>query len=100
MSLRPDGPANNLRKGKAPPPEDTHEEAAYLKELGEKQGPVTIKLMDGEVVHGWIEYYDRNMVRLTREHAPNLFIYKHEIMYIQEDAGKRPPRTASSPAKE
>jgi hypothetical protein len=29
------------------------------------------------------------MVRLTREGAPNLFIYKHEIMYIAEDGGKR-----------
>ena len=37
------------------------------------------------MVHGWIEYYDRNMVRLTREGGPNLFIFKHEIMYIAED---------------
>jgi hypothetical protein len=27
------------------------------------------------------------MVRLTREGAPNLFIFKHEIMYIAEDDG-------------
>jgi len=26
---------------------------------------------------------------LTREGAPNLFIFKHEIMYITEDGGKR-----------
>ncbi|MGH9512433.1 MAG: Hfq-like protein [Terriglobales bacterium] len=77
------------RKGKAPPPDETSEEAAYLKWLGEKQKPVCIKLADGEVVRGWIEYYDRNMVRLTRESQPNLFIFKHEIMYIMEDAGKR-----------
>ena len=50
---------------------------------------VAIKLMDGQTVHGWIEYYDKNMVRLTREGAPNLFIFKHEIMYITEDGGKR-----------
>jgi host factor-I protein len=100
MSFRPDNSVNNMRKGKVPPPEDTHEESAYLKGLGEKQRPVMIKLTDGEVVHGWIEYYDRNMVRLTREHAPNLFIYKHEIMYIQEDAAKRPVRTAGAPPQE
>ena len=47
------------------------------------------RLADGEVVRGWIEYYDRNMVRLTREGAPNLFIFKHDIMYIAEDTGKR-----------
>ena len=77
------------RKSKAPPPDETSEEAAYLKWLGEKQKPVCIKLADGELVRGWIEYYDRNMVRLTREKEPNLFIFKHEIMYIVEDGSKR-----------
>ena len=62
---------------------------ASSRALGEKQKPVTVKLMDGQIVHGWIEYYDKNMVRLTREGAPNLFIFKHEIMYIAEDGGKR-----------
>ena len=77
------------RKGRTVPPEETSEEAAYLKSLGEKQRPVSIKLADGEIVRGWIEYYDKNMVRLTREGEPNLFIFKHEIMYIAEDGVKR-----------
>ncbi len=55
-----------------------------MKSLGEKQKPVSIKLADGEIVYGWIEYYDKNMVRLTRADKPNLFIFKHEIMYIAE----------------
>jgi host factor-I protein len=76
------------RKVKITPPEETSEEAAYLKSLGEKQKPVLIKLADGEMVTGWIEYYDKNMVRLTRENKPNLFIFKHEIMYIAEDGGR------------
>jgi len=91
------------RRGKTPPPEETFEEVAYLKWLGEKQKPVSIKLVDGEIVRGWIEYYDRNMVRLTREGAPNLFIFKHEIMYIAEGGGrenarKREARTATTRA--
>jgi host factor-I protein len=77
------------KRGRTPPPEETFEEAAFLKALGDKQKPVTIKLMDGQMVRGWIEYYDKSMVRLTREGAPNLFIFKHEIMYIAEDSGKR-----------
>lgn len=77
------------RGGKTPPPDETFEESAYLKLLGEKQKPVSIKLTGGEVVRGWIEYYDRNMVRLTREGAPNLFIFKHDIMYIAEETTKR-----------
>ena len=67
-----------------------------MKMLGEKQRPVKIKLMDGEVVRGWIEYYDRRMVRLTREGAPNLFIFKHEIAYIAEEAPRKPTREASA----
>ncbi len=80
------------KKAKNPPPEETFQEAAYLKMLGEKQAPVTVKLLDGELVKGWIEYYDQNMIRLTREGAPNLFIFKHEILYIAEDSGTRKPR--------
>jgi len=78
-------PSSSLFKGKTPPPDDTRRESEYLKQLGERQTPVTLKLVDGEVVHGWIEYYDHNMIRLTREGAPNLFIYKHDIAYIAED---------------
>jgi host factor-I protein len=77
------------KKSRNTPPEDTGMEASYLKALGEKQTPVTVKLTGGEQVRGWIEYYDANMVRLTRENAPNLFIYKHEILYILEDNGRR-----------
>ncbi len=78
-----------LKKAKAPPPEETSEEAAYLKALGEKQKTVSVKLRGGEVVRGWIEYYDKDMIRLTREGAPNLFIFKHEIVYIAEESGQK-----------
>jgi host factor-I protein len=81
--------SSGAQKGKNAPPEETSEEAAYLKSLGEKQKLVSIKLADGEIVQGWIEYYDRSMLRLTREDKPNLFIFKHEIVYIAEDAPKR-----------
>ena len=64
-------------------------ESSYLKALGEKQTPVSVKLVGGETLHGWIEYYDVSMVRLTREGSPNLFIFKHEIMCIAEDTGRR-----------
>jgi host factor-I protein len=87
MAIRRSGDTN-LRKPNYPA-EDTHQEAAYLKALGEKQRAVTVKLLGGEVFRGWIEYYDRRMIRLTRDGAPNLFIYKHEIAYIAEDDARR-----------
>jgi len=40
-------------------------------------------------VYGWIEYYDQNMIRLTREGEPNLFIFKHEILYIAEEGRRK-----------
>lgn len=89
MPFNAGGPGSVRRGGKAAPPDETHEEAAYLKQLGEKQKAVTVKLVGGEVLKGWIEYYDKNMVRLTREGAPNLFIFKHDIMYIAEESAKR-----------
>ena len=88
MAFRGPNHESNERPGRTPP-DDTHQEAAYLKMLGEEHCPVSIKLLDGSVVRGWIEYYDRRMVRLTREGDPNLFIFKHEIAYIAEDAGSQ-----------
>jgi host factor-I protein len=89
MSFRAPHANAHAKRGRTPPPEDTMEEATFLKGLAEKQKPVSMKLMDGQILNGWIEYYDKNMVRLTREGAPNLFIYKHEIMYIAEGGAKR-----------
>ena len=84
MSLPDAGHAKPKPKPKSAPPDSTNQEVAYLKSLTEKQQPVAIKLVDGETVHGWIEYYDRNMLRLTREGQPNLFIFKHQIAYVEE----------------
>ena len=41
---------------------------------------------DGEEVVGTIEYYDQSFIRLTREEEPNLFIFKHDIMYLHEES--------------
>jgi host factor-I protein len=89
MPFRAQGSPNAVKRGRTPPPEETFEEASFLRALGEKQKPVSVKLIDGQTVRGWIEYYDKHMVRLTREGEPNLFIFKHEIMYIAEDGGAK-----------
>ena len=73
------------QKHKSPPPESTNQEATYLKYLVDKQRPVAVKLADGSTMRGFIEYYDRNMLRLTREGEPNLFIYKNQIAYVEEE---------------
>jgi len=45
---------------------------------------VLVKMADGEEVSGVIEYYDQAFIRLTRTDKPNLFIFKHDIKYLQE----------------
>lgn len=92
-------PLPNRRRSKTPPPGETGQEALYLRSLSERQVPVSVKLRDGEVVKGWIEYFDDGMLRITREGKPNLFIYKHQIRSITE-AGKRRPSPLSSAASQ
>jgi sRNA-binding regulator protein Hfq len=71
------------------PTVDTWEEPRYLRRLSESRRTVEIKLRGHAVVRGWIEYFDRDFVRLTCDEGPNLFIYKHEIMYIAEMPERR-----------
>lgn len=42
-------------------------------------------MQDGEEVSGVVEYYDRSFIRITRDGAPNLFIFKHDIKYLMEE---------------
>lgn len=88
----------NRKRHKGPPSNETGQEALYLKSLSDRQVSVAIKLRDGEVVSGWIEYFDDMMLRLTREGRPNLFIYKSQIRTITESAsvGRRTPQRESS----
>jgi len=65
-------------------PEQTFEEAKYLKRLIENAIPVRVRMADGEEVSGTIEYYDQSFIRLTRDGQPNLFIFKHDINYLVE----------------
>ena len=57
-----------------------------LKRLVENKTPVRIRLGDNEEVAGIIEFYDANLIRVTREGHPNLFVYKHDIKYLFEEA--------------
>lgn len=60
-------------------------EGEYLRHLAEEKTPVVIQLVTGESFRGHIEYYDRRFIRLTRQGAPNLFIFKQDIKYLYEE---------------
>jgi len=64
--------------------EQTHAETLYLTQLIQDKKPVIVKLINDDEIFGWIEYYDKSFIRLTRENAPNVFIYKEQIKFIIE----------------
>jgi hypothetical protein len=74
--------AGKISKIKAP--DRTFAEARYFDHLIEDKVPIRIRLLDDQHVEGTMEFYDARFIRLTRSDAPNLFLYKHEIKYLQE----------------
>lgn len=77
-------------KTKAAPPEQTNaENFYYLKQMNAKT-PMVIMMTDGEVIRGWIEWYDRGCLKVNREGAPNLLIQKRCIKYLykQDEASE------------
>lgn len=69
-------------KKKAHPPFETYAENYYFLKQMNKKTQVAIVLMDGEIIEGYIEWYDRQCVKLNRNGQPNLLIYKSSIKYI------------------
>ena len=74
---------------KAHPPTDTFaENYYYLKQMGKKT-PMAVVFQDGEILEGYVEWYDRNCIKLNRNGAPNLLVYKNALKYIYKlDEGK------------
>ena len=72
-----------MKKAKrAAPSDSTSAEAYYLLKQMQNRTDVAVKLKDGELLHGVIEWYDRQCIKLNRVGDPNLMIYKDSIKYI------------------
>ena len=68
---------------KPAPPEQTNAENFYYQKQMQSRTPMVIVLRDGEEVRGIIEWYDRNCIKVNRDHSePNLMIYKPAIKYM------------------
>jgi sRNA-binding regulator protein Hfq len=74
-----------MSKAKTKAPEQTFEEVKYLRHLIEDEIPVRIRLSSNEEVVGVIEFFDASFIRVTRRDGPNLFLFKHDIKYLQEE---------------
>jgi host factor-I protein len=71
------------------PPTDTFAESYYYLKQMNKKTPMAVVYTDGQVVEGYVEWYDRNCIKLNRDNAPNLLIYKSSIRCIYK-AGEAP----------
>ena len=68
---------------KTPPPEQTHAENFYYQKQMQAKTPMVVVTTDGEQLHGVIEWYDRNCIKLNRTGGEsNLLIYKTCIKYM------------------
>ena len=86
---RAERPMNGAGK-KTPPAEQTHAENFYYQKHMQGKTPMVIVLTDGEEVHGVIEWYDRSCIKVNRNGAPNVMIYKPSIKYMyKESEGKK-----------
>jgi len=83
---RPDRGDRAERNGgggrKTSPPETTNAENFYYQKQMQSKTPMVIVLRDGEQVHGVIEWYDKTCLKVNRNGAPNLMIYKPAIKYM------------------
>jgi host factor-I protein len=64
------------------PPEQTNAENFYYLKQMQAKTSMTIVLKDGEVLTGVIEWYDKDCLKVNREGAPNLLVFKSNIKYM------------------
>lgn len=67
------------------PPDTTNAENFYFVKQMQSKTPMVVVLRDGEVLHGTIEWYDKNCIKLTRDGEPNLLVYKDFIKYLYKE---------------
>lgn len=85
-SVRTERVGSGLSK-KPAPPDQTHAENFYYQKQMQSRTPMVVVLQDGEEIHGIIEWYDKNCIKLNRTGSqPNLLIYKLNIKYIYKES--------------
>ncbi len=87
--LRDQGVSRGPSSRKMVPPEQTNAEAYYYLKQMQSKTPIVVRLVDGEELRGWIEWYDKDVIKLNREHAPNLVIPKRSIKYLFKEEEER-----------
>jgi len=84
------GPRGGNRSKRVPPEQTNAESFYYLKQMNSKT-PMVVVLLDGEKIHGVIEWYDKSCLKLNRNGAPNLVLPKHNIKYLYKESEETNP---------
>ena len=79
--------SNGARK--APPPDQTNAENFYYQKQMQSKTPMVIVMVDDEEIHGMIEWYDKNCIKVNRTGAPNVVIYKPSIKYMFKEGERK-----------
>jgi len=75
-------PTRTFAQRKQSPAEQTNAESYYyIKQMAAKT-PMVVVLNDGEEIRGWIEWYDKNCLKVNSDRGPNLLIPKTSIKYL------------------
>ncbi len=74
------------QRRKPVPPEQTNAESFYyIKQMNSKT-PMVIVFRDGEEIHGVIEWYDKNCLKVNRTDKPNVLVMKRHIKYMYKES--------------
>src|SRR5262245_14347603 len=84
--------SRDQHKRRQVPPENTSAEAFYYVKQMTGRTPMVVLLDNGTELRGHIEWYDRNCIKVNREGAPNLLVYKHAIRYMYKQEEETPQR--------
>ena len=68
------------------PPEQTNAENFYYQKQMQSHTAMVVVLRDGEEIHGVIEWYDKNCIKLVRNGQPNIMVYKPSIKYMYKES--------------
>ena len=79
------GARGGIRKKPAPPEQTNAESFYYIKQM-QSRTPMVVVLDTGETLHGVIEWYDRNCIKVNRVNEPNLLVMKSAIRYMYKAA--------------
>ena len=81
------------------PAEQTNAESFYYLKQMQNRTTMVVLLTDGTELTGWIEWYDKGCIKLNRDKAPNLLIFKHSIKFMFKEEELHPRRRRRPPHK-